>query len=376
MKRSVKTCAILTINDDGNYGNRLQNYALSQILSSVADVSTIRMFLRTESKIKFVLLVMSLPILIIRAILTDRRVRSAKAKWGRARNFLSFSRRIPTGKFRLSTAAGFENKTSGPGPDRIIIGSDQVWNYNWISSDELKLRLGMFAPSEQLICYAASIGLDDIDEKWRPLFREGWSRIPHISVREDRAAELVKEIAGLDAAVVLDPTLLLSRNEWAELCTGFVPNDDRYVLAYFLGRPSDRQEMTISTAAKKLKARIRRVNDASDSETYSAGPAEFVELISKACYIFTDSYHACCFSILFNRPFKAFRRIGTGVGMSMNSRMRTLFRLFQIDDYMDDDEKLPTFDWQAINRLRHDYRRESIAWLEATVCRDVESESR
>lgn len=363
MERNIGTCAILTISDDGNYGNRLQNYALSKTLSSVSDVSTVRMFLRAESKMKHRLLVATLPIYSRRKILKAGETEPWEAKQKRVSNFNVFSRLIPHGRYRLSAGVGFETVYRSSEPSRIVIGSDQVWNYRWISADELKLRLGMFAPSEALVTYAASIGLDDIEEAWRPIFKEGWSRIPHISVREDRAAELVKEISGRDAAIVLDPTLMLTCSQWEEVFTGFVPEDDRYVLTYFLGRPSEEQERVICAIAKKNNARIRRINDARDAETYVAGPAEFVELFSKAKYVFTDSYHACCFSILYNKPFKVFNRAGFDGKASMNSRMKTLFRLFDLDNLMGADEALTDYDWQRINSLLEQNRQKSRVWL-------------
>lgn len=367
MGRSIGTCAILTISDDGNYGNRLQNYALAEILSSIADVSTVRMFLRAESKLKHRLLETALPLYSRKKILKGRESVSWGVRQKRVRNFNAFSRLVPNDKYRLSVGMGFVAAPQGPEPNRIVIGSDQVWNYSWISADELKLRLGMFAPSDALVSYAASIGLDDIEEQWRPIFKEGWSRIPHISVREDRAAELVKEISGRDVSVVLDPTLMLTRAQWGEIFTGFVSEEDRYVLTYFLGHSSDEQESIISSIAGSLGARIRRINDIRDKETYAAGPAEFVELFSKAQYVFTDSYHACCFSILYNIPFKVFNRAGYDGKASMNSRMRTLFRLFGLNDLMGDDEMLPTYDWMRANSLLEQHRRKSYKWLESAL---------
>ena len=64
---------------------------------------------------------------------------------------------------------------------------------------------------------------------------------------------------------------------------------------------------------------LERINAAEDC----------VELFSKAEYVFADSYHACCFSILFHRQFTVFNRAGTEGKASMNSRMETLFRLFE-----------------------------------------------
>lgn len=371
MRKDVVPYAILTICDDGNYGNRLQNYALAKILSYAADVNTIRMILRADSKTKYLLRVATLPMYSCKKMVGSVPVDSIEAKRERLQNYFTFSRRIPTGAYRLSVGGGFEIASRSSVPAKIIIGSDQVWNYRWLSVNELKLRLGMFASSTQLLSYAASIGVEDIDRDVREIFKAAWSRIPHISVREDRAAELVKEISGRDATVVLDPTLMLTGKQWEEVFTDFIPEGDCYILTYFLGHPSNEQESVIQFYAKTLGARIRRINDCRDCATYCAGPAEFVELISKAQYVFTDSYHACCFSILFNKPFKVFNRGGFDGKKDMNSRMKTLFRLFELEDCMSDEWTLLEFDWNRVNTLLARHRTKSRAWLENALGVDL-----
>lgn len=170
-----------------------------------------------------------------------------------------------------------------------------------MSNQGLALRLGSFAlDNHPVISYAASFGVSEIDnEEARAIFRKYLPKLKAISVREDRGAELVKEMTGLDAIVVLDPTLMLAADKWLEITEDFVPDDEKYVLTYFLGCPTEKQEHDIQLYAKTYGCRVRRILDLRDKETYAAGPQDFVELFSKAQYVFTDSYHACCFSILF-----------------------------------------------------------------------------
>lgn len=115
-----------------------------------------------------------------------------------------------------------------------------------------------------------------------------------------------------------------------------MPKEGKYVLTYFLGHPSDEQEKSIQEYAKKHGCRIRRILDMRDPQTYLAGPQDFVELFSKAEYVFTDSYHACCFSMLFHKQFTVFNRANMTGKSSMNSRMETLFRLFDLESVMMD----------------------------------------
>lgn len=359
--------AILTIRDSKNYGNRLQNVALLTMLSRYGESHTLRVELGQGAAMGALQKVARFGKRTARKLI---QLLPAQACHGRKLRFISFDRYISEkGIASSSGATGVDC-----GKTIIVIGSDQVWNYTFgLTKDDLGVRLGMFTPGDKTIAYAASIGIDEVDEGWKPIFKEGWSRISRISVREDRAAELVKDISGRDAVVVLDPTLMLTQKQWAEVFTDFVPEGDRYVLTYFLGCPSSEQESIISAVAKCHSARVRRINDVRDRETYAAGPAEFVELFSKAQYVFTDSYHACCFSILYNIPFKVFNRAGYEGRASMNSRMRTLFRLFELDDLMRDDEMLPTYDWKRINSLLEQHRERSREWLESAL--DVKPEA-
>lgn len=348
---------ILTIRDDTNYGNRLQNYALLQLLEQYSETHTLRVKLDSGSHQNAFQLVKHLAKNAFKILIKYIPVKASNKRV----KFLYFDTEVSEkGTLSIEGLRGIDYE-----PEIIVIGSDQVWNYSFgLTQNDLRVRLGMSLPRERIVAYAASIGLDKIDEEWRSIFKEGWLRIPHISVREDRAAELVKEISGREVAVVLDPTLMLSPEQWGVVFTDFVPKGDHYILTYFLGRPSDRQEKVMSSVAESLGVRIRRINDTRDRETYVAGPAEFVELFAKAQYVFTDSYHACCFSIIYNKPFKVFNRDGFAGKESMNSRMRTLFRLFELDDLMDDDEAIPVFDWMRINCLLEQHRAQSRKWLE------------
>lgn len=148
---------------------------------------------------------------------------------------------------------------------------------------------------------------------------------------------------------------------------GFVTEGDKYVLTYFLGRPSKTQEHTIQEYARIHGCRVRRLIDFRDPETYVAGPQDFVELFSKAKYVFTDSYHACCFSLLFHKQFTVFNRAGMEGKSSMNSRMETLFRLFELDSVMMDDGLAPEIDYKNVDRLLEQHRAESQAWLDKAM---------
>lgn len=354
---------IVTINDNSNYGNRLQNYALSTLLQSYNSSLTAVFVPNADSVFKF----LCLPIYrSFKHVVLDLLCKK-NAKGNHCRGFSFTKKYIPTGKIYISQARQIcfgKNFNI----NHYVIGSDQVWNYQWITKKDLALRLGSFVPDDiPIISYAASFGVSEVEDNVKPIFQKYLPRLKAISVREDRGAELVKEMTGLEVTVVLDPTLMLDSKQWSSITRGFVPNDDRYVLTYFLGKPSDEQENTIEAYASAHGCRVRRILDLRDKETYAAGPQDFVELFSKAQYVFTDSYHACCFSVLYHKQFTVFNRAGMDGKASMNSRMETLFRLFDLKSVVIDEGLAPRIDYEKVDQLLIRHRAESQAWLDKAL---------
>jgi hypothetical protein len=357
--------AILTINNNLNYGNRLQNYALQEILKEYGDVTTIHMLRRANGHLHY-----------LKAILRDWKQHITATVFGlghgthrllgrRIAAGIAFTRKfVPDDLAKVSQLRGLRSKRS---INLVVIGSDQVWNYHWLDEGDLKLRLGMFNPELRKISYAASIGVDNIPDSVISIFKYGLQGISHISVREDNAKDLVQSTSGKDAKVVLDPTLMLNREQWSQIFRGFVPDQDKYVLTYFLGKPSDEQEEVIQKYARSRGLRIRRILDYSDPETYIAGPQDFVELFSKADYVFTDSYHACCFSLIYGKDFKVFNRAGFEGSNNMNSRMQTLMRLFDFENTMDDDTTINRIDHNEVLSKLERYREQSRLWLKQAI---------
>lgn len=359
------TNLILTISDYNNYGNRLQNYALYRLLSSYGLTSTIYSSIDNLAPEKNLCNVFKEKINdLYSSFFSSERAIQCKKKY----NCRLMSRiYIPDYRFSYSMVKGL---ICSPQDSfyRLVIGSDQVWNYKWLTPEGIALRLGSFvSDTHPIISYAASFGVSKIDDNIIPIFQRYLPRLRAISVREDRGAELVKEMTGLDATVVLDPTLMLDVNQWNNITRKIVSDSDRYVLIYFLGKTSDEQEQIIQDYARKHDCRVRRILDLRDRETYVAGPQDFVELFSKAQYVFTDSYHACCFSILYHKQFTVFNRAGIEDQANMNSRMETLFRLFDLDAVVMDRGLAPQIDYDKVDKLLAQHREESQAWLDKAM---------
>ena len=320
-----KEIVILTIYDPNpNMGNRLQNYAVQMIFEKLRyEVKSVlfREPIINERKWKLKYFINKI---------TNYRFANNPQYWKeiykRYKKFDYFNEKY------IKTCY-IKSLKEIPMADYYALGSDQLWNPQWWddkdSTMEKSIYLASFANPEQIVCVSPSFGRDDIPNEWKPWFKEQLSRIPEICVREEAGKKIIKELTGKNASVTIDPTLMLTREEWdaiAEKPDNFDENGN-YILTYFLGRTSERVENDLHLYSKKINAHIYRLFDEKCEQLYDANPSNFVYLIKHASLILTDSFHACVFSFIYGRPFLVYDREGTP---GMMSRMDTLFEKFDL----------------------------------------------
>lgn len=216
----------------------------------------------------------------------------------------------------------------------VICGSDQIWNPGWAR----RRAFLEFVPDDtKKIIYAASLGCESLNETQKNQFKWRIERLQYVSVREESGKKILDDfVEGKDIKVVLDPTLLLSPAEWMELAKQ--PEQEKYIFTYFLGKYDDKVDY-IKSFAKKKNLKIVNIPFASgerydavnfgDDKIIDADPGEFIGLIKNADYVFTDSFHACVFSVLFKREFFAFQRDNS---QKMQGRITTLLHNFRLPD--------------------------------------------
>lgn len=220
--------------------------------------------------------------------------------------------------------------------DCFVAGSDQIWNPTFYGRCNPVYYLGFVKETVPKISYAPSIGVSDIPEECRDEFRRYLSSFQAISVRESTAVELVNQYAGRDATWVVDPTMLLTGEEWS----GYVRENQRkrpYLFCYLFG-PQESYKTTIQYFREKTGLDVviipfsSRDMDASYSKVYDADPLDFISLIKHAAYVLTDSFHATVFSILFQKDFYTLLRDQDSNTKSMNSRVYSLLKLVGKED--------------------------------------------
>lgn len=319
--------AIITLNDNNNYGNRLQNYALEKYLKRYfkANVYTIwydekKLYMSTinlwnwKSLIKYIINKNDFRRYIRYFYIQD---------CIRMYNIAKFTKKINT-KLDFCLKKNLADKY-----DYFIVGSDQVWNTNfWFKQNHKEARLLSFAPKKKCIAYAASFGIDKISNKYVNLLKRSLVDMKAISVRENSGRHIIEALINKKVPVLVDPTILLSKEDWENIM--IKPEwycGEEYILTYFLGEPLP----MVKNIAKRYNWKIYNLMDKNNLNLYTSRVEEFIYLISHAKLVYTDSFHASVFSIIMNTPFLVFNRKEKNM-KNMSSRINTLLNLFNFND--------------------------------------------
>ncbi len=310
---------VVTLNDNNNYGNRLQAYAVQEffrknsLISENIYTGPNICFNMIKSKIKF--------------LINHKNQRSLSRRY---KYFKQFNRNISFSKFKI--IKGNVSKKIDKEYDCFFVGSDQVWNPHFAANKEYFLP---FTDNKKKNSFAASIAVNELPEESEEYFKEMLKTFNKISVREESGKKIVENLTERsDIEVLVDPTMLLTAEEWNKVSKRPKQLDrlknNKYILNYFLGNYQDEWKHEIERIAEENNCTIINILDPNDPFYYT-GPSEFLYLEKNAFCICTDSFHSCVFSIIYQVPFFIFDRKEKGV-KSMNSRLDTLLSKFNLEN--------------------------------------------
>lgn len=320
---------IVTLVDYSNYGNRLQNYSVEQLLNSIfCDVSSGLIVISQECDIarsqtewkRWLKQVMPFPLYkVLKQIKHAKQSDLQKKRWC---TFRTFSEQY---LHMLSTIYVKNDRDVMLDYDYYVAGSDQIWNPDWAGQNHHFLA---FAAPEKRISFAASFGVETLPPNQEERYARLLKDFRYISVREKSGAKLVKELTGRDPDIVLDPTLLLAREEWEKLLKKpRVSLPEHYILSFFLGEEPER---AIESFADVQGLPVIHMNREEYPELYVLDPAEFLYVVKYADFVLTDSFHATVFSIKFEREFYVFHRKQQGME-NMFTRISHLLERFNLE---------------------------------------------
>lgn len=361
---------IVTITGGDNYGQSLQNYALYSTLKNFGiNVKTLKLFDEISLFIYYYNDIKSNNVRfpLIKSVYSFLLKQRKNKRW---KNFNKFNKNIKFKKFYLNKRVGNVNNF-----DYVICGSDQIWNTSFsVINTHLDYYFAKFVSPEKRIAYSASIGIDDISQEYVDYFYEAINEYKSISVREYKAAEIIKKYTNRDVITTIDPTLLLDADEWKKL-EKKVDIEGKFILTYFLGEKSKELEQYIEEISRKYDCKVinlygENCSNAKGFVSYQYGPSEFLWLIDNCEILFTDSFHGCCFSVIFRKPCKWFSRQEKYV-KSMNSRMETLFEKLELSDKfignIEDDDNIFEIDYSGIDKVIKKEKEYSYAYLKGAL---------
>lgn len=298
---------IVTNYGNNNYGTTLQNYATEQILKTLGlEVETIIKSKKNLKPLKDVLYKFNKMNFSRKCYEIYRKV-SKKAQCYKYKNEL-IKRKDKIKQFikmYLHEEEYIINKEMSKKFDYFIVGSDCIWSIDFDSS----FKFLRFAPKNKRIAFAPSFGQSTIPKLYKEIYKKCLKEFAQLSVREQTGVEIIKELTGLNAEILLDPTMLLSKEHWVFLSKKSVNKDsEKYLLTYILGNKLYKWTEQIDTVAKKYNLKVINLNDIHDKKRYVEGPSEFIDYFRSAEIIFTDSFHGTIFAILFNKPFIVYKK--------------------------------------------------------------------
>lgn len=296
----------------------------------------------------------------------------------RKNNYIQFRKEFPKSRVANEKSDLFQlNKEY----DAFICGSDQIWAPTVFDENYF---LSFVKDNDKKIAYAPSIGLPVIENKIvREKMKYLISQFKYLSTREIQGANIIKNLTGKDAKVVLDPTLLMTKAEWSKEFINIKYRN--YILAYFLG-DNKKYYKVCKQIAEKLNKKLIIIptteKDFDKQETIydDLGPKEFISLINNADLILTDSFHGTIFSINFNKKFISFKRFKDDK-LSQNSRIYNILEKLNLKNILYDNnlekvlEESEKIDYNIVSNELNKLREESIQFLRDSLFSAVQSEN-
>ncbi len=282
---------IVTFHEADNFGAVLQAYALQQTLNALGAESSFVSFSDKAKKQETYFPTKGPTALFAQRIVSEGKKREELFRCFREK-YMNCSM-----DYDLHDKASVNNDY-----DCFIAGSDQIWNFRIPGVDERFFLT--FAEDRKKYSYATSFGSEEFPEKGKPWCSEQLNSFQKISVRESSGQQIVKELTGRDAEVSLDPTLLLSKEDWLKIASD--PGEKPYYLLF----------MVKYDPGLHKKAKEKAEADGVELRTVTAAfmpqcgfPAwsqvsvnDWVGLMAHSGGTFTNSFHGTAFSLLFERP--------------------------------------------------------------------------
>lgn len=372
---------ILTLRLHNNYGGILQAYALQKVLQQMGHDATV---IDKSRFIKLPLFSFSRYYLyfkrLILKIISDR---SLPVRWDKKRNEDMAIMSTNTYPFILKHIKRIEandnySNIKQDDFDAFAVGSDQVWRPMYFGQTIIPCAYLSFAKGWKVkrISYAASFGTEDWEytEEQTSECKELIKLFDAVSVRESSAIELCEKHFDTSAMHVLDPTMLLDASDYIKLFEeANTPQSPGSLMCYILDENKEKQEV-ISCIEQTLHLKSFSVNskyevaDAPLKERIQPPVEDWLRGFNDAEFVITDSFHACVFSILFEKPFIIYGNKNRGM-----ARFHSLLSIFGLENRLitNSEDALRVINepinWEAVNAKKKEWQEKSYNFLKKNL---------
>lgn len=350
---------IITFHRALNYGANLQAYALIRIISKMnVDANVVDYYCEEIEKMYTCFNVKTAR----NAILSFVNIISSMKKRLCYNDFRERFLNLTNVKYTAKSINQINNMF-----DIFITGSDQVWNYKGSNFDK-NFFLDFVLDSRKKNSYAASFGLEDIPNSLCNQYEYLLNDFNNISVREKTGADTILKLLNKTVPVVLDPTLLLKKEEWLVFDNNKYKHK-KYILVYSFGshsldsfaqRLSERYDLPIW----KIDGSIKSVLNHKKKSLRGLSPQDWVALFINASYVVTNSFHGTAFAINFNKCFFTELLLGDS---KVNTRLENILDLFNLrsQQIIENDTLSMNTDinFDRVNKILNIEREKSLSYL-------------
>lgn len=278
----------------------------------------------------------------------------------RKRNMRNFRRRYLTDQLVRKKAGNISLEKYSS----VFVGSDQVWNPEiTIGLDDAYMGNMKNGENCRLVSYGASFGGDRIPEEYQKKFaRYVGQNFEAVSLREQSAVPFVKNLIQRPVFDVLDPTLLLGREEWELL--GRKPQSQDYILFTFAEYNQQMiqftQEISMCLHKKVIQTSLPWLGENAEwiDVQMEGGPAEFIGYFQNAYCVITNSFHGMVFSVLLEKQFLVFSH------SNKNARIENFLKKLGLESRLVDTETMEIkadisekIDWENVKKLLYKERK-------------------
>lgn len=251
--------------------------------------------------------------------------------------------------------------------DALIVGSDQVWRpaYSYCPAYFLDFSNDY---AIKRIAYAASFGVDNMNEYKKKLLTscsENAKLFDAISVRENSGIGLCNQYFHVDAVQVLDPTMLLEKEDYLKLIENTNEHHPKASLVYYVLDKSEGKLRIVDGIAKALDL---SATDLMPGQDVLPSVSSWLAGFRDADFIVTDSFHGTVFSIIFNKPFIAIANEARG-----SARFISLLKMFDLTDRLISDTDAGTdiykrqINYDHVNEIKKEWQNRSFSFLRSNL---------